>query len=573
MTVIVYWHNFLLALVTVLLLCAGPTRAATITVYTDRNPAVLQESFQLIFESTGDVDDDPDFSPLERDFQVLSTSTSTSMNIVNAKITTTRQWRLALLPLRAGELLIPAVSFGKDQSPQVTLTVVPSGSAAAGQDSRDIFLDVQVIPAAAYVQQQVIYTVKLYRAVSTSNETLSEPVVARGNAIIELLDADRRYDTFIQGRPYSVFERSYGIYPQVSGDLSLSPLRFQAQLSAGARFTLDPFSAGASTTVRQSEPLELQVKPVPAAYQGEHWLPATDVKITEQWSKNPNDLLPDEPVTRSLTITAQGLTASQLPELPELFPTGFKQYPDKPELDNRKSADGITGVRQQKNAVIPTQAGAYTLPEISLPWWNTETHALEYAVLPERRVQVTAAAPDAAIDMPALPDMGAQAPGQVAPETGEISAAPTDVPPGISIWQWLTCILAVAWLATLVYILKNRNSSRAESPPSQTENVRETRKALERACRDDDPERAKTALLQWARIRPQGAPVSSLGDLEQQVNEKLAAEIRNLSRRLYSRSAEPWRGEPLRQAFLQEEKASAAQTSAESGKLEPLFRL
>lgn len=568
-------HTFLLATAAVLLLLPGLAAAATITVHTDRNPAVLQESFQLTFEATGDVDDDPDFSPLEQDFQVLSTSTSTSMSIANTKITTTRQWRLALMPLRAGEMIIPAIPFGKDQSPQATLTVIPARRGPTGQDPADIFLDVQALPQSVYVQEQVIYTVKLYRAVSTSNETLSEPVVAQGDAIIEQLDADRSYDTFIQGRPYSVFERSYGIYPQVSGDLSIRPLRFQAQLSAGARFSLDPFGAGTSTIVRQSEPLALQVKPVPVAYQGRHWLPATDVKITETWSKDPNDLFPDEPVTRSLKLTAQGLTASQLPELPELFPEGFKQYPDKPELDNRNSADGITGTRQQKNAIIPAQAGAYTLPEVSLPWWNTATQSLEYAVLPERRIQVTAAAPEAGLDAPVLPAPAGGATGseQAAPVAGEAVAPATSATAGISIWQWLTGILAVAWLITLGYLLKARKSFPGEAPQAQQTKLVEARKTLERACRDDNPERVKTALLQWVKARPEGPPVTSLGDLAQHSNENLAAELHNLSRCLYSRTAEPWRGKPLWQAFLQEEKSAAADATPERGKLEPLYRL
>ena len=564
----------LLVIATVLALFPGFS-AAAITVHTDRNPAVLQESFQLIFEAVGGVDDDPDFSPLEKDFQVLSTSTSTSMNIVGTKITRTKQWRLTLMPVHAGNLFIPAISFGRDKSPPASLTVIQAGTGAPGRDAPDIFIDVEASPGTAYVQAEVMYKVKLYRAVATSNETLSEPDVGQGSAIIELLDADRSYDTFVQGRRYAVFERSYAIYPQVSGKLPIGPVRFQGQLSAASPFSLDPFGAGGRTVVRQSEAVELQVDPVPDVYAGGHWLPAKDVKLTEEWSKNPLELLPNEPVTRTLTLTAQGLTASQLPEMQELLPDGFRQYPDQPELENRKTAEGITGVRQQKNAIIPARPGEYTLPEISLPWWNTDTQALEYAVLPERRVQVAAAAPDAAIDMPVLPVPGIDTPvqEQAAPETGETSAAPTDASAGISIWQWLTCILAVAWLATLVYILKNRRSPRSGSSLTQTENVRETRKALERACRDDDPERAKTALLQWAGVRPQGSPASSLGDLEKQVNEKLAAEIRNLSHRLYSRSAEPWRGEPLRQAFLEEEKSAAANTSPEPGKLEPLYRL
>ena len=574
----------------------GLSGAADITVHTDRNPAVLQESFQLIFEATGGVDDDPDFSPLEKDFQVLSTSTSTSMNIVNTKITRTKQWRLTLMPVNAGNLVIPAISFGKDKSPPASLTVIQAGTGAPGRDAPDIFIDVEASPGSAYVQAEVIYKVKLYRAIATSNETLSEPDVGQGSAIIEPLDADRSYDTFVQGRRYAVFERSYAIYPQVSGKLSIGPVRFQGQLSAASPFSLDPFGAAGRTVVRQSEAVELQVEPIPAAYPSGHWLPAVDVEITEKWSKNPLELLPNEPVTRTLTLTVRGLTASQLPEMQELLPDEFRQYPDQPELENRKTAEGITGVRQQKNAIIPARPGEYTLPEISLPWWNTETQALEYAVFPERRVRVTAAAPEAGIDLPVLPapGMDTQVREQATPDAGA-TAAVADVSPGISIWQWLTFILAVAWLATLAYILnnrrhtrpesavgdglksfpwlKNRRSARAESPPAQNENLRQARKALERACRDDDPEQAKTALLQWARARPQGPPASSLGDLEKQCSDRPAAEIRNLSRRLYSRTTEPWRGAPLWQAFQEEEKSAAAETSPERGKLEPLYRL
>ena len=569
--------NLLPAMATALALLSGLAGAADITVHTDRNPAVLQESFQLIFDATGDVDDEPDFSPLEKDFQVLSTSSSASasLNFANMQSTRTKQWRMTLLPLNAGDLVIPSISFGKDKSPQIPLKVIQARTGASGQDAPDIFIDVEAVPGSLYVQAEVIYTIKLYRAVATSNDTLSDPTVSQGSAIIEPLDADRSDDTFVQGRRYVVFERSYGIYPQVSGKLSISPVRYQGQLSAASPFSLDPFGIRGKTVVKQSDAIELQVEPIPAAYRGGHWLPATDVKITEKWSINPFELLPNEPVTRTLKLTAQGLTASQLPEMRELLPDGFRQYPDQPELDNRKTAEGITGVRQQKNAIIPMRPGEYTLPEISLPWWNTETRTLEYAVLPERQVQVAVAAPEAAIDAPVLPapDMDAQVREQAAPEAGETAATATDASPGISIWQWLTCILAVAWLATLAYILKNRRGAQAESPPAQTENVMEARKALERACRDDDPEWAKTALLRWAGGHASAAPVTSLGDLERHSSEELAVEIRALSRRLYSRTTDPWRGEPLWQAFLQENKAAATGTSPPRGKLEPLFKL
>ena len=566
-------YNLLLAIAAVLAWFPGLAGAATITVKTDRNPVVLQESFQLVFEAAGDVNGDPDFSPLGKDFQVLSTSTSTSMSIVNTKITRTKQWQLTVLPLNAGNLVIPAISFGKDKSPQTLLTVRQGVTGAAGQALQDIFLEVEVAPESAYVQAELIYTVKLYRAIATSNETLSEPEPGQGNAIIELLEADRSYDDFIQGRRYAVFERSYGIYPQVSGTLSIKPIRFQAQVSTSSAFSLDPFGARARTVVRQSEPVQLAIKPVPGDYQGGHWLPATDVKITEKWSKNLLELLPDEPVTRTVTLTAQGLTASQLPEILEQLPADFKQYPDIPLLENRRSADGITGVRQQKSAIIPARAGSYILPEISLSWWNTGTQTMETAVLPERRVQVAALEAEAVIEVPDLPDLDTSAPGQTVPDAAQTATAEDTAPPGVSLWQWLTCILALTWITTLVYILKNRRRPRPVTPATHTGDISEALKALKRACQDNDPQRAKAALLRWTRARASAAPVTSLGDLEQHSSGELAAEIRDLSRRLYSRATDPWRGEPLWQAFLQERKTAATETDADRGKLEPLFRL
>ena len=558
--------------------------AATITVQPDRNPVVLQESFQLLFEAAGKVDGDPDFSPLEKDFQVLSTSTSSSMSIVNTEITRIKQWRLTLLPLKSGNLTIPAISFGKDKSPQTNLTVEQDRAASTGPDAPDIFIEVEAAPAAAYVQAEVVYTVKLYRSVATSNETLSEPAMSQGSAIVEPLDADRSYDIVIKGRRYAVFERSYGIYPQVSGKLLIPPVRFQAQLSSASLFGLDPFSGGTKTVVRQSEPVELQVEPIPADYRGGHWLPATDVKITEEWSKNPLELLPGEPVTRTLALSAQGLTSSQLPELEELFPGDFRQYPDMPVLENTRSADGIRAVRQQKSAIIPAQAGEYTLPEIALPWWNTQTRTMENAVLPERRVRVAALAaappadgmqgqaPAGVPDLP-VPGSGAGDIAQSLPEPVETAAAEGAASPGVSIWQWLTFILAAAWVITLVYILKRRRAGPPAAGQARNGRFDEAVKNVKRACRDNDPQQAKTALLQWAGTHPSGLPANSLGDLEQHSSGELAAEVRNLSRVLYSRSSDPWRGEPLWQAFLKESKTSRTGTSGTRGELEPLYRL
>jgi len=72
-------------LIWVLVLVSGLANAAQIGVGVDRNPVNQDESFTLIFRATGSVDDDPDFLPLETDFEVLSQQKKQQMSWVNGE--------------------------------------------------------------------------------------------------------------------------------------------------------------------------------------------------------------------------------------------------------------------------------------------------------------------------------------------------------------------------------------------------------------------------------------------------------------------------------------------------------
>lgn len=572
------------------LVATAPAPAAVITVKTDRNPAALQESFQLIFEANGRVDGDPDFTPLEKDFQILSTSVSSSMNIINSKITNIKQWQLTVFAKRAGPLRVPAIAFGKDRSLPSSLMVKKTAAGPNNSQQQDVFVEVEARPATAYVQSEIIYIVRLFRSLPMSNETLSDLELNQGKAVIEPLEDDKSYETTLTGKRFGVFERRYAVYPQVSGPLAFAPMRYQGQAAAGL-FGYDPFGPKPRTLIRQSRPVRLEIKPAPASYQAQHWLPAKSVKIAEEWSGDPFALSSGEPATRTVTVTAKGLTASQLPALPEQRFADFRQYPDQPTLTDRKTGAGITGERRQKSAIIPMRAGEYVLPEIVLPWWNTETMTMERAVLPARKVKVAASAPEAGADLLGLPAPApmpdaADATGVVSNATSATGAA---APAGADdnaaadagarqpvgrVWQWLTLTLAAAWVATIIYLLRERRKRLpAAEPKPETLKTDAAMKALKKACLANDSQQAKAALLQWARSQA-GPPVSSLGDVEKRSGEKLAGEIRDLSRRLYARGADPWQGEPLWQAFMRENKASkTTPQTAPPGDLEPLFRL
>jgi len=94
----------------------GTLLAATVTVTTDRDTVVLNEAFQLVFTVQGEQTGEPDFSPLNQDFQLLGTSSSSQISMINGNTTQSKTYTLRLAPRHAGDLAIPPIIFGNDQS-------------------------------------------------------------------------------------------------------------------------------------------------------------------------------------------------------------------------------------------------------------------------------------------------------------------------------------------------------------------------------------------------------------------------------------------------------------------------
>jgi hypothetical protein len=561
-----------------LLALAWAAQARTnISVSTDRDPVGMNESFQITFSAHGSVDGDPDFAPLSKDFQVLSTSQSSSFSIINNRIQSSKTWSVTALPRHSGKLTIPPISFGADRSPAASVEVTESAPTQGqrGVDA-DIYIEAQVSTTHPYVQSQVIYTLRLYRAVPTANASLDAPQMAKGDAVIERLDEDKNYETRVNGKRYSVVERKYAVYPQTSGVITISPVKFEGQVSPDTFSLLDPFGPRPKTVVRESAPVTLDVKPVPAGFTGSHWFPAKHVTLTEEWSRDPPTFKVGEPITRTLILTADGQTASQLSELPQWVPGGFRSYPDQPQLKDNKNRNGIIGSREEKTALIPNRPGDYVLPAITIPWWNVNTGKMEQATLPQRHITVAAAPGKGPAPVTPAP-LGKLAAPAPAPQ-GQGSRA---VPPPVAAagkesnsWPLLTLVLAAVWLLTLVaWWLSGRRRHGAIAAEAGEDSLRQVRRELRAACLSHSPARVRELLLKWGRLTWPDDPPANLGEIGIRSHPALAEEIHRLNHALYSQRPGDWRGEAFWQAFEHAHKRHQRAGKAEQGRLEPLHRL
>lgn len=538
--------------------------AADITASVDRNPVSLDESFQIIFTATESPDDDPDFSPLEQDFSILSQSSSSRSSWINGKSSKTIQWTLNVMAKQAGNLVIPQLNFGNDISQSTNVLVTQSSPNKAVNTNEDLFIEVEATPENPFIQSQVIYTLRLYTRVDIAQARLNEPELT--DAVIEKLGEDRTYNTQVNGVNYTVTERKYAIFPQKSGQLTIKPLVLTAEVLTSGRPGFNSFFNSQMTKTKrvESKAITLDVKPVPASFNGKHWLSAVQLVLKQEWSGDIQQVKVGEPLTRTLTLVAKGTTVGQLPELnPTYTNDQLKAYPDQPVLKEQKNSDGILAFREEKVALIPSKAGAYTLPAIEIPWFNTKSQKMEIAKIPETTLTTVAVA-------------GTQ-PAPVGLAVAPVTPKQIEANPAISneqqtnTWLWVSGFLAIGWLMTVIYFLTKRADTKPVSENDAMEiHLKDCIKNLKSACTRNDAATAKDALIEWGRHK---FNVSNLGALAVLCDARLRDEILHLNQALYGKEISQWEGKKLFQAFTENKAREKTAVTKEDKSLEPLYRL
>ncbi|MBF0219620.1 MAG: protein BatD [Gammaproteobacteria bacterium] len=536
------------------LLFSLPLYAGKIDVYSDRPVVAVDESFTLTFESSEKIQGEPDFTPLERHFSILSTSQSNSTSIINGKIDQKHAWVLTLMPTAVGKVVVPPINFGSDRTTPLTIEVKDQVAIATPSQEKDetIFIEVELDRTQAYVQQQVIYTFRLFRAINISGGSVTPPKLTADVALFEQIGDDREYEKRVDGRRYLVLERRYALFAQQPGVLTIAPLQFEAQIPDGSQYGLLLFNQTTKVKRLRSQPLSLDVLPRPANYRGTRWLPASSLTLEERWPSATGGDKPilhvGEPVTRVITMQAEGLLAAQLPELVIAYPDGVKSYPDQPRLTDHTGEKGFLGERIEKMAIIPTQAGRLLLPSLQITWWDVANGQERVTTLPAQEFMVVAGSPAAAAAPTTPTDQ--QAGGSRLPpfagNSGEnVSLSRADGlladHPG---WQWLALLLAFGWLLHISYLLWLRRQKKQQRQPlnlrQQRKNQRHLAKAVKEACSQNSARSCQQALLAWGAAQWPELPPLSLGDMAAGVHPELANELEILNRALYSAAGTPW---------------------------------
>ena len=507
---------------------------ATVTASIDRADIELNESFTLELTTDTNIDLQPDISVLEKDFVVGQGNQLSNTTITNGQIRRSKTWSFVLMPKRAGQITIPSISIGGESSNPLVVDISEPTYAPPGE--AEVFITTEVDFDETYVQAQVLLTVKIYRSVAVRQPALRDPAVTGAEVLLELAGDDRSYEAVINGTPYGVIERVIAMYPQESGEIQLSPARFEARVLRNGRIT--------GRKVYESEPLTISVlptPPLPADYSDAVWLPARDLVLTEDWSRDASKINEGEPLTRHVTISALGQLETQIPAIEPPSAAGVNIYPDKPELSRKIEPGGIRGVRKDQYALIGVSAGTVVLPALEIPWWNVETGVWEVASLPERSIEI------ASTGEPLIPEPDVP----VAPGV-DGAAVTTTVTVHSDFWRRVSEFLAALLVITVFawwWTSRPKRVPREPEPIPLHKQQAKFLKTARKAALAGDGAAVRSAVIEWGRLQwPDDAP-RSIGVIANRVSPPLAEELAALSRLSYGPEAKDWNGEALAKAL------------------------
>lgn len=505
----------------------------------DKNPAMLGETITL--EVTADARlaaDALHFRMLDDDFRVMAPAVSQSSRIVNGQASHSTTWTLMLLPKESGRFTLPAFSINNISAEPIELIVLPASSQP--QERQQLFLTATINSSTdIYVQQMFYYDVTIFYSGDLQRGNLTEPEL--DGALIERVGQDSEGNELVDGVRYRTFTRRYSITPQRSGNVTINPPVFSGEIIERNTGRHNPFARSVNV-MQQAEPINISVLTPPDYYSG-HWLVAGLVTLTEEWQPQVDTLNAGEPITRIITLSAIDISANQLPELEQRFPGGVRLYQEPAQTKAAERSGRQVAQKVYTTALIAEQAGELVLPEISLPWWNSQTQQINYATLPARTFQVVAASHQqltTPIDSSAL-------------------FTPAVQPATVNRWQWThsTSLILTLWLLSLItgyWLVRRRLSGVVAAVEKNTVEPKKNSnaaKALQQACKHNDKQQAKQALLAWGQ-QQFDLPLTSLELLASQLKTPaLQHQLHLLNAALYAGADSQWQGNALYQQWQQ----------------------
>lgn len=248
-----------------------------------------------------------------------------------------------------------------------------------GKGDGNLFLKATVSRSSVYEQEAIVYTVKLYTTYdaikfigATAAPKFEGFVVEESKDVSNQLD----YET-VGGKTYAtaVIAR-YIIFPQMTGKLRVIGNTYTVSVDE-REYYHDPFWGRMSV----AKPLQLNVTPndlnidvkaLPTPQPADFSGGVGKFSITSTLPSQ--KFMSNQAASIVYTVTGTGnLKYVKLPDLNAIYPPQLEVYSPTPDLHAEVGKTNVSGTSRFDYSFMPLEAGNFTIPEISLVYFNPET--------------------------------------------------------------------------------------------------------------------------------------------------------------------------------------------------------
>ena len=531
-----------LILVSVMTLFSTVAQAQPVTASIDRTEITRGETVTLTLRVDGAQGNVPmDLTPLEEDFELVGTRTSSQLRSINNRTEMWIDYYLSLFPRSEGQLEIPPLQVAGVTTQSLSVNVLPRSDTRL--DGQELFLEAVIDKDRIYVQEQLLFSIRLYYTING----IRNPVFTELNmpdTVIQNIGSPNQYEKLVDGVRYGVYEKQYAIFPQRSGTLTIPDIMFRGEVTDGSsRYVFRNLATRTITSFTEGHEIEVLEKP--ADYPADAiWLPANELTISQRWDNDFSNVRVGDAVGRVIRVEATGLDGAALPPL-QLSPVDTVNiYPDPASIDRAYIDGNVVGTRVEAYQLVMTESGTVRVPGISLPWFDVDTNEIKYATLDDVAISVGPVRSSAADSGQQQTQDGSAADPMALPSDDPAASLIASRSPPL--WVLVLAAALTALVFAFVWHTRRRQVLLAQATPLpevaapmyrrglSTQDEASAFQELSQACAQNHLPAVRLALIGWGRQYFQDSDLHSLDDVARRAdNEELRALGLRLQQALY----------------------------------------
>ena len=387
---------FFIALLSIYSVIVPSINAQQFNATVDRTTVGQYDRFQLYFTfDGGDVNGLTNFRPPAiSGFKILSgPNQSSSMQIINGKVSGSMTFSYILQPNGIGEFTIPSASVdqgGKTFHTQPIKIKVEKGTPQQQKESsggysqeelgKNVFIVAEANKTRALLGEQITVTYKLYVKLNIASPQISKLPSYEGfwaEEVGPLQNINFEIGMY-KGERFRVAKiKQVALFPSKTGSLSVTPFELNVPVIVKKKKTgndvFDEFFNdsffGKTETVEfsaRSNTIKVEVDPLPANAPASFSGAVGNFNFKAEVDRK--DVVTNESITLRLTLNGSGnLKLLKVPE-PQL-PTGFEKYEPK-TVENINRGAVISGQKIVDYLIVPRTAGEKEIHPIEFTYFN-----------------------------------------------------------------------------------------------------------------------------------------------------------------------------------------------------------